>query len=316
MKPILIGVLSSVFFAVTFILNRSMELAGGSWLWSSSLRYFFMVPFLFIILYMRGTLFSLLKEVMKNWQLWMFWSTVGFGLFYAPLTYAASSGPGWLVAGTWQFTIIAGVLLTPLFREKDGNRKKVPLKNLLFSCLIFIGIIIIQLENASSAFSLEVFLKGMLPVIIAAFAYPIGNRKMMEHYSNKIDTFQRVCGMTIASMPLWITLAIIGYVEAGPPSADQVVQSLMVAVSSGVIATVLFFFATELAKDNSSQLAAVEATQSTQVLFVMFGEILFLSEVLPSLVTWGGIMCIIVGMLLHSLAKTPTTVIKKGVSVN
>ena len=55
MKEIWIGVLSSVFFAVTFILNRSMELSGGSWLWSASLRYLFMVPFLIaIVAYHKG----------------------------------------------------------------------------------------------------------------------------------------------------------------------------------------------------------------------------------------------------------------------
>ncbi len=54
MKAIVIGILASLFFAVTFILNRAMELSGGSWLWSSSLRFIFMVPFLCVIVIMRG----------------------------------------------------------------------------------------------------------------------------------------------------------------------------------------------------------------------------------------------------------------------
>ncbi|MCY8260530.1 multidrug resistance efflux transporter family protein, partial [Bacillus spizizenii] len=49
MKAIVIGILASLFFAVTFILNRAMELSGGSWLWSASLRFIFMVPFLCLI---------------------------------------------------------------------------------------------------------------------------------------------------------------------------------------------------------------------------------------------------------------------------
>lgn len=40
MKEILIGIIAALFFAFTFILNHSMELDGGSWLWSASLRYF------------------------------------------------------------------------------------------------------------------------------------------------------------------------------------------------------------------------------------------------------------------------------------
>lgn len=39
MKAILVGILASLFFAVTFVLNRAMELSGGSWYWSASLRF-------------------------------------------------------------------------------------------------------------------------------------------------------------------------------------------------------------------------------------------------------------------------------------
>lgn len=45
MKEIALGILASLFFAVTFILNHAMEMQGGSWLWSASLRFFFMLPF-------------------------------------------------------------------------------------------------------------------------------------------------------------------------------------------------------------------------------------------------------------------------------
>lgn len=55
------------------------------------------------------------------------WSVVALVLFYAPLTYAAAFSPGWLVAGTWQLTILAGVLLTPLFfitiKTKDDTQR-------------------------------------------------------------------------------------------------------------------------------------------------------------------------------------------------
>ncbi|MBM6617223.1 DMT family transporter [Bacillus suaedaesalsae] len=301
MKEILIGVLSSVFFAVTFILNRSMELSGGSWLWSASLRYFFMIPFLVLIVWWRGNLKQLLIELVRKPLPWLVWSFVGFGLFYGPITFAAASGPGWLVASTWQFTIIAGVLLTPLFLEVNGTRRKIPLNSLLFSSLIVMGIIILQWENAKGGLTLQLFLIGMLPVMIAAFAYPLGNRKMMELYTGKLDTFQRVLGMTLASMPLWLVLSIIGGVTVGLPSADQVVQSFIVAISSGVIATLLFFFATDLVKDDSTKLAGVEATQSAQVVFVMIGEMVVLSIPMPSVISVFGIVLVVIGMILHSL---------------
>ena len=54
MKEIMIGILAAFFFGFTFILNHSMQLDGGSWLWSASLRYLFMVPFLIAIVWLRG----------------------------------------------------------------------------------------------------------------------------------------------------------------------------------------------------------------------------------------------------------------------
>lgn len=42
------------------------------------------------------------------------------------------------------------------------------------------------------------------PVVIAAFAYPLGNRRMLEEYGGRLDTFQRVLGMTLASLPFWL----------------------------------------------------------------------------------------------------------------
>ena len=49
---------------------------------------------------------------------------------------------------------------------------------------------------------------------------------------------------------------------------------LAVALFSGVIATILFFKATDLVKENLRQLAVIEATQSGEVLFTLLGGIL------------------------------------------
>ncbi|WP_099354096.1 DMT family transporter [Fredinandcohnia onubensis] len=317
MKAILIGIVSSLFFAVTFILNRSMELSGGSWLWSSSLRYFFMVPFLIGIVLIRGNMRELLHELKTNPVTWILWSTIGFGLFYAPLTFAAASGPGWLVAGTWQFVIIAGLLVVPFFYKtietKNGMqrvREKIPVKGLIFSSLIFIGIILIQLQAADEGIGMEMLLVGILPVVVAAFAYPLGNRKMMQHCNNNFDTFQRVLGMTLASTPFWLIIAGIGGATVGLPSKDQVFQSFIVGISSGIIATVLFFFATELVKHDQSKLAAVEATQATQIIFVIFGEVLLLSAPMPTMYSFIGLFMIAGGMVLHSLFSNRKTPIK------
>lgn len=302
MREILLGVLASLFFAVTFILNRSMEVSGGSWLWSSSLRFFFMLPFLFIIVSYRKGLANTFYELRSAPAPWLIWSFVGFVLFYAPLTFAAAYGPGWLISGMWQFTIVAGVLLAPFFSVRIKDRiikQKIPVISLLISFVILIGIILIQIPNTNSLSMSAIFL-GILPVVVAAFAYPLGNRKMMDHLDGKLDTFQRVLGMTIASLPAWIILVVFALFTVGLPSMNQVIQSLIVAVSSGVIATTLFFMATDRVRNHQGKLAAVEATQSTEILFVIVGEMIILHIPLPTPIALIGLGIIILGMFLHS----------------
>ncbi|WP_273849892.1 DMT family transporter [Guptibacillus spartinae] len=306
MKEIGLGILASVFFAITFILNRSMELAGGSWMWSASLRFLFMIPFLLIIVLIRRNLKQVIREIRKRPLQWFIWSFVGFVLFYAPLTYAASYGAGWLVAGTWQMTIVGGILVTPLFfttiHTKEGKirkRHRIQTRALLISTIILAGVALIQLQKANDLSLHEIFV-GILPVIIASFAYPLGNRKMMELCGDNLDTFQRVFGMTLSSLPFWIILSFFAIPTVGFPSSGQLLQTFIVAISSGVIATTLFFIATDRVRLNQAKLASVEATQSTQVLFVIAGEGLLLSSPLPNSIAWIGIILIILGIILHS----------------
>lgn len=307
MKPILLGVCSALFFAVTFVLNRRMELSGGSWAWSSSLRYIFTLPFLLALVAGRGRLRPLLREMaLRPWS-WLLWGTVGFGLFYAPITFAAAYAPGWLTAGTWQITIISGSLLAPLFvtsvqgpNGTESRRGQIPLRGLALSLIILAGVALLQLEHAQKLSASQVWL-GILPVLVASFAYPLGNRKTMELCGGRLDVFQRILGMTLASLPFWLAVALLGWADSGPPSGSQMGQSLIVALSSGIVATVLFFRATDMVRHSMTGLAAVEATQSLEVLFALLGEMLVLSSPAPALVSWMGIAVIIAGMVLHSL---------------
>lgn len=304
MKAILSGILASFFFAVSFILNRSMALSGGSWIWSAALRYFFMCPLLLIIVGLRGNLRSLFLEMRAHPGVWLLWSTIGFGLFYAPLTFAAAYSPGWLTAATWQVTIIAGTLLVPFLSSPTSSalnkvREKIPLKSLLLSLIILAGVAVMQVDHARS-FSWQSALSGIIPVLLAAFAYPLGNRQMMKHCQQRLDVFQRVLGMTLASLPFWLILSIFGFTTSSSPHTSQLLQTFTVALSSGVIATLLFFRATDMAKGDVHQLGAIEATQSGEVVFTVLGEVLLLSSPLPSLASWLGMGLVVLGMICHS----------------
>ena len=283
------GILGALFF--TFIFNRNMNLSGGSWMWSASLRYLFSLPMLAVLVLRKGELTGVLSGIKKAPLTWLIWSTVGFGLFYGPLSLASIYGESWFVAATWQITILAGLLLTPLFGQR------VPGKQLLMTLVILLGIILIQIPYFGSGLGSGV-VRASLLILLAAFAYPLGNRKMMvQCKQDQLSTTQRVFGMTLMSMPFWLLLSVFAGVGAGLPSGGQILQSLIVAVFSGVVATLLFFEATNLVKHNHKQLAVVEATQAGEVLFTLLGGCLFLGDRLPSLLGYLGIAIVTIGII-------------------
>ena len=309
-KAFILGIAASFFFAFTFILNQQMNVTGGSWFWSSSLRYIFMLPILFIIMIIKNQLLGVLNDIIKKPIHWITWSTIGFGLFYAPLSFASAYGTSWLVAGTWQITIIAGALMSPLFfksiNTKNGIikiRNKLPKKSLLMSSIILLGIFLMQFEEGKSISGLKT-LVGIIPVILAAFSYPQGNRKKMEACENKLNTFQRVFGMTLCSMPFWIIVSIFGVLTVGLPSKGQVLQSLIVALFSGIIATILFFKATDMVSHDIHKLAVIESTQSGEVIFTLLGGVFIFQDKIPTLIGLIGIIIVIIGMILNSLIKS------------
>lgn len=291
------GILASFFFAFTFILNRSMHLGGGSWVWSACLRYYFTLPILWVVLRFQGTesLRRILREIRRRPVLWLWWSTVGFGLFYAPLSLGSQYGEAWLTAAAWQVTIVAGVLLTPLF----GHR--IPVRQLGWSMVILVGIFVLQASTAAEL-RFEELAQALLPILLAAVCYPLGNRKLMQHCPPEISTPERVFGMTLCSMPFWLVLGAWGVGTVGLPSSDQVIQSVGVALFSGVAATLLFFWATDRVRNNPRQLALIEATQSGEVVFSLLGGVLLLGDPLPGPMGLAGLCLIVGGMVGGSLS--------------
>lgn len=296
-KALFLGILGSFFFAFTFVLNRSMNLSGGFWLWNAVLRYLFTLPILFLLLFKDKKYRPVWDGIREQSAPWLLWSTVGFGLFYAPLSLASVYAESWFTAAIWQFTIIAGILLTPLFG------RKLPVKNLLLSCIILGGILVMQIPQFRQG-GHRGMLAAFAAIAVAAFAYPLGNRKMMQLCGGRFSVLQRVFGMTLCSMPFWLACGCAALLYAGPPSAGQAAQSLCVALFSGVLATVLFFRATDLVRENPKQLAVIEATQSGEVIFTLLLGVLILGDSVPSAISFAGIALIVLGMILNSLFST------------
>ena len=80
------------------------------------------------------------------------------------------------------------------------------------------------------------------------------------------------------------------------------INTALVAISSGIIATSLFLTARHRAH-NAYELAAVDATQSAEVIFSVAGEVLLLGGALPGPLGWAGIILTIAGLVLYLLAQ-------------
>ena len=303
-RLIFIGVLSAFFFSSTFVLNRAMCLQGGSWIWTASLRYAYMLVILSAWLVVAGKsriLKATWAAYLRNWCFWTIAGSTGFGAFYSLLTFSASYAPGWVVATTWQSTILA----TPIVLLMFG--KRVPVRGILFTVLIFVGIVLVTYEQATSA-SVAHMMLGIFPVLGAAFAYPIGNQLLWEARHGKIgiipriddpildDSIARVLIMVFGSLPFWIALVLV--LRPPAPSAGQFVNTAIVAVLSGVVATTLFFHARHRAR-TPFELSAVDATQSAEVIFSLLGEIAFLHGSFPGRAGMLGIALSVIGLVLY-----------------
>lgn len=298
------GILAGLFFSSTFVLNRLMSLEGGHWLWSAALRYFFMVILLgaFFVGGGRGRgLGPILRLYGRHLGFWTLAGTIGFGCFYALVTYSATYAPAWVVAATWQTTILATPLVLLLFGHRGSKRA------LLFSLLIFAGVLLINLSRAEAAAPMEIVL-GALPVVVAAVCYPLGNQLVWEAENGGgrglprlVDPllarpFVKVFLLTLGSLPFWLLMLLL--VRPPWPSGGQLLQTAAVALCSGVIATGLFLHARQLAA-NAYQLTAVDATQASEVLFALALEMAFLELAPPSPAGWAGMLLTIAGLFLY-----------------
>ncbi len=298
---IILSILSAMFFSATFVGNRLISVEGGHWIWSTSLRFFWMIPILLILVGFRNNIRPVFEEIKKKPLQWIIWSSVGFGICNALLTFSVAYAPSWLVAGTWQVTIIAGMLMSP-FINKTSYKETFSAKTLFFSLIILIGVCFMQINQAKNI-SISEILIYIVPILLSAFSYPLGNRMMMKVTDGKLNSVQRTLGMTIASLPFLILLSIYGASVGELPTENQIYQTLLVAICAGIIATVLFFMATDRVRKDEKALASVEAVQSSEVMFALIGEIVILGIALPDNYSIFGMGLIILGMALHSLKK-------------
>jgi len=294
---VLIALASALFFTATYVLNRAIATSGGHWAWSATLRYFLTLPMLACVLPWRGGFAGVWRALRAHPGAWLVWSGIGFTLFCVCLTWAAAYAPAWLVAGTFQLTVIAGMLLAPLIY--DDARSRLPRGALALGVLIVAGIAAMQLGHFNGKLDRDAWL-ALASVTVSAFLYPLGNRKILLHLERTGETLnatQRVFGMTLASQPFWIVVAIYAGSVAGVPPFSQIVLAAGVALFAGTIATILFFHATAIVQEDASALGAVEAMQAAEILFSTVLGVALLGEPAPRGIALGGALIVALGIV-------------------
>ncbi|WP_201560103.1 multidrug resistance efflux transporter family protein [Psychrobacter sp. NC44] len=379
-KLILLGLLSGAFFSSTFVLNEVMSAAGGHWFWSASLRYAFMWLILTAIIIMQhgfGRITELMTIFRQHWGFWCITGSIGFGIFYTGICYAADHVAGWVVAATFMFTVVASLLVLLAFGQRFDK------KFIAYALLVFAGVVLVNISEGLHAASLldadavpmkDMLLYGAVPALVAAFSYPIGNQLVwqvsynarkrsaeptstqkidiqaneiskkttsliteapalsadMSYTADAVDSlnlnhptqtlpssvlqtlitripaikttllqnaFNKVWLMTLGSLPFWLVLGFI--VRPDLPDTKQVFNTLLVALLAGVAATSIFLYAREKA-ETSSEVAGVDATQASEVIFALIGGMLLLNNTLPSAMGLIGIALIIIGLILFA----------------
>lgn len=309
-KLVLIGLAGSVLFSATFILNYTMHLGGGHWYWSASLRFLFMIILLIAILAVwlgPRKLQETLELFRRHLGFWILAGTIGFGVFYAGICFSAAYARGWVVAATWQTTILA----TPIVLMAMGFA--FPKRGILFSAVIVVGVFLVNIEGFSRGVTSDEIKFGVLPILVSAFAYPIGNQLLnaskngtlpyVPHIDNDLLKSPLVCilNMSLGSVPFWIMLYF--FAEPPAPGSEQWISTFFVALFAGIGATGLFIFARNLTA-NPYKIAAVDATLSGEVFIPLLFELVFLGEVLPGAVPLLGLALIVGGLIAYTYRIT------------
>ena len=299
---IAIALASALFFTCAYVLNRLAATEGGHWAWTASLRYLITLPLMLPLMRWQGGIAPVWREIRAHPLPWLGWSGVGFVLFYIGLSYAASSGPSRLVAGTFQLTVVAGMLCAPLLY--DDERRRIPLPALAIGLLVVAGVMLMQFGVGGGSLDRDGWI-ALGWVAVAAVAYPLGNRGLLLHLERRggpvqLNATQRVFGLTLASQPAWIVLALYAAATAGPPSAGHVWLAGGVALGAGIIATVLFFQATGMVRNNATALAGVEAMQAAEILFATLIGVWLLGERWPRGPALWGAGIVVVGIVAFS----------------
>ncbi len=329
-KMIVWGLIASAFFSTSFVLYQLMSVQGGHWFWSASFRCFFMWLLLSVFILLQNKLnpsklIALCKLFASHWQFWCVTGGIGLGT-YGLLAFAADYAEGWVIAATYLFTVVASLVVLSFFGQ--SFQKKV----IVYSVIVFIGVVLANVGEGLRHSTSQgtdwhaLLLFGALPAFIASFCFPLGNQLIWQaaqpkgHSTHPTDAISKAANnetskllqkvpqvtspllsnplhkvwlMSLGSLPMWLVLGFL--VQPPAPSVSQMTISFLVALMAGVLGTTTFLHARSLAKQ-PQQLAAVDATQGSEIIFALLGGMLLLHTPMPSGLSFVGIALVIIGL--------------------
>lgn len=327
-----LGLLGSAFFSASFVLYQLMSVQGGHWFWSSSLRCAFMWLLLSVIIVVKDrfkltTFLALWQLFLQNWRFWCLSGSIALGT-YGLLAFAAAYAEGWVIAATYLFTVVASLLVLAFFGQ-NFNKKVI-----LYSFIVFIGVVLANVgeglrhhaqtvgSTVNNADGLHLLLIGASVAFVASFFFPFGNQLVWQASQTKTplpasptvrqqllhrlphitspllhNALNKVWLMSLGSLPMWAILTVL--IRPPTPQVSQIATSFLVALTAGVLGTSIFLLARSYAK-NSQQLAAVDATQGSEIIFALLGGMMLLQTPLPSGLSFVGIALVIAGLVLFA----------------
>jgi len=241
---------------------------------------------------------------------WIVTGTLASALQGMSLAYAMVHAPAWVVTATFELTI----LVTPLIAFPMFGRR-IPVRGVGYSLLVVAGVFLVQWEQAT-AVTLTDMLAGVLPPLLAAVAYSVGNQFQYEIQRKGAVLFKRfeipfisdevinqpaaiVFLVLLGGLPLQVLFVML--TAPGLPPGSQLLTTLIVGVISIAIGEVIFISARQQADEIG--IVGLDATVATDVVFTAALEIILIHAQLPKLAGVIGIVLIVFGIVLYSFHK-------------
>lgn len=283
-------------------------------------------------------LLALCKLFASHWQFWCVTGGIGLGT-YGLLAFAADYAQGWVIAATYLFTVVASLVVLSFFGQ-SFQKKVIVYSVIVFIGVVLANVGEGLRHSTSQGTDWHALLLfGALPAFVASFCFPLGNQLIWQaaqpkgnstHPTHEIskgasnetrkvtselatskllqkvplvtspllsNPLHKVWLMSLGSLPMWLLLGVM--VQPPAPSVSQMTISFLVALMAGVLGTTTFLHARSLAKQ-PQQLAAVDATQGSEIIFALLGGMLLLHTPMPSGLSFVGIALVIIGLVLFA----------------